>query len=156
MKMILNKFRNCIKENKGFVLVDSMVAVLILAIGLAALALLYTGGIGTMHKGNTREKVVQIAADRIEVLKALDGKDSYSALQTFVTNELNSNTNKNVTTTTDAEQFTVSGTLGEALSDAKTGRTGDDYVVPVTVTVTWKSPETQTCTLVTYVTVTGS
>ena len=35
MKMILNKFRNCIKENKGFVLVDSMVAVLILAIGLA-------------------------------------------------------------------------------------------------------------------------
>ena len=109
-----------------------------------------------MHKGNTREKAVQIAADRIEVLKAVDGKDSYSALQTFVANELNSSTHKNVTTTTDAEQFTVSGTLGEKLGDANTGRTGDDYVVPVTVTVTWKSPEVQTCTLVTYVTVTGS
>ena len=67
--MILNKFRNGIKENKGFVLVYSMVAVLILAIGLAALAFLYTNGIGTLHKSDTREKAVQIAADWAEVIK---------------------------------------------------------------------------------------
>ena len=140
-----------IEERKGFILVDAMVAVLILAIGLAALALLYTGGIGTLHKSSTREKAVQVAADRIEVIKGYAAKNSttvtYANLDNFITTDLNSNTHTNVTTTTDSETYTVEGTIGNRLE----GLTGDDFLVPVTVEVSWNSPEPQSCKLTTYI-----
>jgi Tfp pilus assembly protein PilV len=144
-----------IKERKGFILVDAMVAVLILAIGLAALALLYTGGIGTLHKSSTREKAVQVAADRIEVIKGYAAKNSatltYTNLKNFINNDLNSTTHTNVTTTTDSETYTVKGTISDKLDKLDGWLTGDDFLVPVTVEVTWNSPEPQSCKLTTYI-----
>ena len=94
-----------IEERKGFILVDAMVAVLILAIGLAALALLYTGGIGTLHKSSTREKAVQVAAERLELLKAREGITA--ALSDLQTLETDANKDANKTVTLDGETYTT-------------------------------------------------
>jgi len=145
----MNKLANWCKQNRGIVLVDALVGVLILAIGLAALALLYTNGMGTMHKSDTREKAVQIAADRIEVLKALDGKySSYSELESTVNSDLNDDEHKYVKTTTDTESFTVTAALGENLAG---GLQGDAFIIPVTVEVKWNNPDAQSCKLITYI-----
>jgi Tfp pilus assembly protein PilV len=117
-KMTLAKLRNFIKEKKGFVLVDSMVAVLILAIGLAALAFLYTNGTGTLHKSDTREKAVQIAADWVEVIKTWSASNNNSSLtmdtlQNYIRTTLPKDKSSSVTTTTDNEKFTVSAEIME-------------------------------------------
>lgn len=97
-----------LKAKQGFFLVDSMVSVLVLAIGLAALAALFTQGIAYMHKAATREKAVQVAAERLELLKTLDGK-TVAELDDMIAT-LNSN-GKNVVqpdkATTPNEKFTT-------------------------------------------------
>ena len=142
-----------IEERKGFILVDAMVAVLVLAIGLSALALLYTGGIGTLHKSNTREKAVQVAAERLELLKAKEGvTTNLSTLQTLET-DANTDTNKKVTL--DGETYTtnlVIDTKNLRNQDGATNtRDGDAYLYPVTVTVTWNNPNPGSITLTSYV-----
>jgi Tfp pilus assembly protein PilV len=160
MNMILNKFRNCIKENKGFVLVDSMVAVLILAIGLAALAFLYTNGIGTLHKSDTREKAVQIAADWAEVIKTYADTNSktltYDDLVSYVDTTLPKDKSGTVTTTTDNETFTVTAAVMDTNYTKyfkASSHSGDSRVVPVSITTTWNNPDKQESTLITYITV---
>jgi Tfp pilus assembly protein PilV len=54
--IIIKKLHNLIKKRQGFVLVDAMIAVLVLAIGLAALATVFTHGIGVMTKSTGAEK----------------------------------------------------------------------------------------------------
>ena len=71
------------KNKQGFLLVDAMIGVLVVAIGLAALAALYTYGIGVMVSADRQEKAVQIAAEKIELLKAADGH-SIANLQQLV------------------------------------------------------------------------
>jgi Tfp pilus assembly protein PilV len=67
--IIIHKLHNLIKKRQGFVLVDAMVGVLVLAIGLAALAMLFTHGIGVMTKSTAAEKAVQLASAQIEKVK---------------------------------------------------------------------------------------
>ena len=56
-------FMQQLRPNKqGFLLVDAIIGVLVVAIGLAALAALYTYGIGVMVSADRQEKAVQIAA----------------------------------------------------------------------------------------------
>ena len=55
-------------------LVDGMVAVLIVAIGLVALAFMYTQGIKTRVGGERRQAAVQIAGQGMEKLKKADSK----------------------------------------------------------------------------------
>ena len=70
-------FMQQLRTNKqGFLLVDAIIGVLVVAIGLAALAALYTYGIGVMVSADRQEKAVQIAAEKIELLKAADGHSS--------------------------------------------------------------------------------
>ena len=62
-------FMQQLRTNKqGFLLVDAIIGVLVVAIGLAALAALYTYGIGVMVSADRQEKAVQIAAEKIELL----------------------------------------------------------------------------------------
>jgi len=159
MKMILNKFRNCIKENKGFVMVDAMVAVLVLAIGLAALAYLYTNGAGISVKASTRDKAVHIAAAQIEKVKLQDKNMSYSDLANYVDGINSSTTDKEVQPNDNNESYTVKLTLGSKnLQDlGSTGLEGDQYIYPLTATVTWKNgTNTETQDITTYVTITKS
>ena len=62
-----------ITDKRGFMLVDGMVAVLIVAIGLAALAFMYTQSIKTRVGGERRQAAVQLAGQEMERLKKYDG-----------------------------------------------------------------------------------
>ena len=146
-----------LKAKQGFFLVDSMVSVLVLAIGLAALAALFTQGIAYMHKAATREKAVQVAAERLELLKTLDGK-TVAELDDMIAT-LNSN-GKNVVqpdkATTPNEKFTTNIVRSGNLTRLNTGTastiTADQYMYPVSVTVTWTSPAQESFVMSTYVT----
>ena len=145
-----------LKAKQGFVLVDSMVSVLVLAIGLAALAALFTQGIAYMHKSATREKAVQVAAERLELLKTADGK-TVAELDDMIAT-LNSN-GKNVVqpdkATTPNEKFTAnivrSGNLTRLSTGTASTITADQYVYPVSVTVAWTSPAQESFVMSTYV-----
>ena len=159
--MSLAKINKFIKNRKGFLLVDGMVAVLVVAIGLAALAYLYTNGTGLLHKSDTREKAVQIAADWAEVIKTYADTNSstltYNDLVNYVGTTLPKDKSGTVTTTTDNEKFMVTATV---MADnynqyfKTSDLSGDSRVVPVSVTVKWNNPDEQESTLITYVTVT--
>lgn len=58
----MNFIQQLRKNKQGFLLVDAIIGVLVVAIGLAALAALYTYGIGVMVSDDRQEKAVQIAA----------------------------------------------------------------------------------------------
>ena len=153
MKSIHKMFKN----KQGFFLIDSMVSVLVLAIGLVALAALFTQGINYMHKSATREKAVQVAAERLELLKTVDGK-TVAELDDMIAT-LNAN-GKNVVqpdkTTTPGEKFTTnivrSANLTQLASGTSSTITADQYVYPVSVTVTWTSPAQESFVMSTYVT----
>jgi Tfp pilus assembly protein PilV len=145
------------KNKQGFFLVDSMVSVLVLAIGLVALAGLFTQGIAYMHKAATREKAVQVAAERLELLKTMDGK-TVAELDDMI-ETLNTNGKNSVQpdkTTTPAEKFTTSIARSANLTQLTTGTAStiaaDQYVYPVQVTVTWTSPARESFVMSTYVT----
>ena len=72
MKANTSNFKN-IKSKNGFMLVDGMVAVLIVAIGLVALAFMYTQSIKTRVGGERRQAAVQLAGQEMERLKKYDG-----------------------------------------------------------------------------------
>ena len=69
-------------------LVDGLIAVLIVAIGLVALAFMYTQGIKTRVAGERRQAAVQIAGQEMERLKKYDG-GTYKALKDNVYDETN-------------------------------------------------------------------
>lgn len=60
--MPMNFIQQLRKNKQGFLLVDAIIGVLVVAIGLVALAALYTYGIGVMVSADRQEKAVQIAA----------------------------------------------------------------------------------------------
>jgi len=141
-----------IEERKGFILVDAMVAVLILAIGLAALALLYTGGIGTLHHSSVREKAIQVAAERLEILKNVDRTKSLADI-----NELIAKANANPKVTfpnDDSLVYTATITPLESSIEQANGPKGDRDIYLVTIKVTWPSsdPQGNEIDLFTYVT----
>ena len=166
--MSLAKLKKFIKNRKGFVLVDSMVAVLILAIGLAALAFLYTNGTRIFHNSNTQQKAIQVAAERLELLKVVNSTatatESKDKTRTQI-NEIISKANNNSTVSYQGETYTTQITptvltdsdslQAEALSAGGLKRNGEEFIYPVKVTVTWNANDatgTKT-TLSTYVTV---
>ena len=167
MNMILNKFRNSIKENKGFVLVDSMVAVLILAIGLAALAFLYTHGTQILHNSNTQQKAIQVAAERLELLKVVNSTATATESKDKTRSQINTiiNTaNNNSTVSYEGETYTAtikptiltdSDSLQALSTTTSVKRNGEEFIYPVSVEVTWNANDATgtKITLSTYVTV---
>ena len=93
----LSNYLKCLKNNKnGFLLIDSIVGVLVLVIGLAGLALLYTHGTNASVQSDKMQAAVQIAGQEMERLKKLDGQ-SFSEIdlkeEVLKVNKLNSDIN---------------------------------------------------------------
>ena len=129
-----------ITDRRGFMLVDGMVAVLIVAIGLVALAYMYTQGIKTRVAGERRQAAVQIAGQGMEKLKKADGK-TLSYLQGIV-DDIN-----------DDDPINVDG-LGEYMvtSAMVQGAESTTYKLEtVRVTVEWNDPQASTIVLDSYV-----
>ena len=77
-----------LRKRNGFFLIDSITAVLVLAIGLAAMAALFTYGIRYAKSASDEQKAVQIAAERVERIKvsedSTDGIAKFAGLEELV------------------------------------------------------------------------
>lgn len=139
-----------LRKRNGFFLIDSITAVLVLAIGLAAMAALFTYGIRYAKSASDEQKAVQIAAESIERIKVSEAeKASISAIEEVVTKI---NSDKTVIAD-DQVVFYRQVTISDKLESM--GGEGDDTLYLVTSKVWWpdentSNPET-TVTLYTYV-----
>ena len=140
----INQFR---KNKQGFLLVDAMIGVLVVAIGLAALAALYTYGIGVMVSADRQEKAVQIASEKIELLKAADGHSS-SDIEDLMMDNIGTDPEKAKSVEIDDIKFYFWGT-GRFLQDNNS--TGVNQLYYVKVFVKWSDPRIQTISLETYI-----
>lgn len=137
-KVVLN-FKNN-DNRRGFMLVDGMVAVLIVAIGLVALAFMYTQGIKTRVAAERRQAAVQMAGQGMEKLKKADGK-TLSYLQGIV-DDIN-----------DDDPINVDG-LGEYMVTSAMVQGAESTthkLETVRVTVEWNDPQASTIVLDSYV-----
>ena len=141
-KVVLN-FKNNDKRS-GFMLVDGMVAVLIVAIGLVALAFMYTQGINTRVAGERRQAAVQMAGQGMEKLKKADGKTE-SALQDIV-NDINDDDPIAVDV---LGEYTVRSEIVQETEPTGTNTT--QKLETVRVTVTWNDPQAAEMTLESYI-----
>ena len=131
-------------DKRGFMLVDGMVAVLIVAIGLVALAFMYTQSIKTRVGGERRQAAVQIAGQGMEKLKKADGK-TISELQDIV-DDIN-----------DDDPIPID-VLGEYIVRSEivqetepTGEKTTQKLETVRVTVTWNDPQAAEMNLDSYI-----
>ena len=133
-----------ITDKRGFMLVDGMVAVLIVAIGLVALAYMYTQGIKTRVAGERRQAAVQLAGQGMEKLKKADGK-TISELQDIV-DDINDD---------DPIPVDVLGEYivrSEIVQETKpTGEKTTQKLETVRVTVTWNDPQAAEMNLDSYI-----
>ena len=130
--------------SRGFMLVDGMVAVLIVAIGLVALAFMYTQGVNTRVAGERRQAAVQMAGQGMEKLKKADGKTE-SALQDIV-NDINDDDPIAVDV---LGEYTVRSEIVQETEPTGTNTT--QKLETVRVTVTWNDPQAAEMTLESYI-----
>ena len=151
----MNGIKQFRKNKQGFLLVDAMIGVLVVAIGLAVLAALYTYGIGVMVSADRQEKAVQIAAEKIELLKAADGhsssdikigRASCSDIREIV-EYINKEGNNIVIQ--DGIEYQISAEGGAA--SLGNSYPGDEMLYPVRVEVKWNDPKLQVMELQTYI-----
>lgn len=122
-----------------------MIGVLVVAIGLAALAALYTYGIGVMVSADRQEKAVQIAAEKIELLKAADGHSSSDIRE--IVEYINKEGNNTVIQ--DGIEYQISAEGGaKSLGNSYPG---DEILYPVRVEVKWNDQKLQVMELQTYI-----
>ena len=133
----LENFKEQITKQRGFLLVDSIVAVVVLAIGLVAIARLYMYGTDYRYRAANRQKAVQIAAEKIERLKASEATDDGITLDKLneAIDDINQDNNGTVKLT-DNETFTVKLDKATSLED-QTGVSSDAKVAVVKTTVSW-------------------
>ena len=131
-KVVLN-FKNN-DNRRGFMLVDGMVAVLIVAIGLVALAFMYTQGIKTRVAGERRQAAVQIAGQEMERLKKYEG-GTLDALKENVYDDTNGYLTQTGLGPTDYE------IRSEVLEEYKpSSDEATQKIETVRVTVSWNDP----------------
>lgn len=143
----MNGIKQFRKNKQGFLLVDAMIGVLVVAIGLAALAALYTYGIGVMVSADRQEKAVQIASEKIELLKAADGHSS-SDIEDLMMDNIGTDPEKAKSVEIDDIKFYFWGT-GRFLQDNNSTSVNQLYYVKVFVK--WSDPRIQTISLETYI-----
>ena len=143
----MNGIKQFRKNKQGFLLVDAMIGVLVVAIGLAALAALYIYGIGVMVSADRQEKAVQIASEKIELLKAADGHSS-SDIEDLMMDNIGTDPEKAKSVEIDDIKFYFWGT-GRFLQDNNS--TGVNQLYYVKVFVKWSDPRIQTISLETYI-----
>ena len=141
----MNGIKQFRKNKQGFLLVDAMIGVLVVAIGLAALAALYTYGIGVMVSADRPEKAVQIASEKIELLKAADGHSSSDIRE--IVEYINKEGNNTVTQ--DGIEYQINARGG----DGSLGNNypGESELYLVRVEVKWTDPKPQVLDLQTYI-----
>ena len=86
MRPSVRNFKS-LTDKRGFMLVDGMVAVLIVAIGLVALALTFTKATGVSIMSSDKTKATYLAKESLEYFKKYDGGTT-PVTQTMVDNDV--------------------------------------------------------------------
>lgn len=166
------RFTKIKQRQDGFLLVDSIVGVLILAIGLTALAVLYMQGTDASVKADKMQAAVQVAGQEMERLKKADGK-SLSEAQEIVgevkaasgSGNINYDDDKYVAMQgytpakadgTGQDRFEIATTLtltpvGTAEGEDGSAESGKIANYPVSVKVTWYDPNKSEYTVYGYI-----
>ncbi|MGE4588673.1 MAG: hypothetical protein AB7E34_03770 [Acidaminococcaceae bacterium] len=136
---------NSKKNKQGFMLVDALIAVLIVATGLVSLAFMYTHGIKTRVAGERRQAAVQIAGQEMERLKKYEG-GTLSALEDNVHDDTNGHLIQTGLGPTNYEVKSVIVEEYKPSSDEATQK-----IETVRVIVSWNDPIKNKITLEGYV-----
>ena len=145
MRPSVRNFKS-LTDKRGFMLVDGMVAVLIVAIGLVALAFMYTQSIKTRVGGERRQAAVQLAGQEMERLKKYDGS-SETNLDAATYNTTAKYLKVPVAGFGDYQiKSEIINEINEAKADNATQK-----IETVRVTVTWNDPQSASMVLDGYI-----
>ena len=147
MRPSVRNFKS-LTDKRVFMLVDGMVAVLIVAIGLVALAFMYTQSIKTRVGGERRQAAVQLAGQEMERLKKYDG-GTYQALKDNVYDETSEYI---IPTVTGLGDYQIRSEIIEAKEiDEKDAKNATQKIETVQVKVSWNDPVENQITLEGYI-----
>ena len=147
MRPSVRNFKS-VTDKRGFMLIDGMVAVLIVAIGLVALAFMYTQSIKTRVGGERRQAAVQIAGQEMERLKKYDG-GTKANLEAAVYNDASEYITPTVTGLGD---YQIESEIVEAKEiNEATATNATQKIETVRVTVTWNDPQSASTVLDGYI-----
>lgn len=146
---IMTFFSKLKKRERGVLLVDALIGVVILAVGLVALMQLFIYGTKNRADADLRQKAVQIAAEGIEKMKNVEAGTTVKITDyTDAADDIGTEIKL-----TDNEKFYPKVTAVQFTTDKATYK-GDSNLVLVTSTVKWPENQSNSLTLYTYVTVT--
>ena len=147
---ILFKFS---KKNKGFLMIDAIVAVVIVTVALVALSYLYTQGTKAGIMAGSSERAMEIGAQRIEFLKKGAGV-GYSADDGLAVLVTAANSDKVVKLDGDNREYLVESSANLAqVSDTDNNNYGRDKLYKIVVTVSWTDPAAESVRLESYIAV---
>jgi type IV pilus assembly protein PilV len=140
---------------KGFTLVESLVALVVLSIGMLGIAALHVEGLRSARTALTRTTAVQLAADMADRIRANRGATlEYEAAVTSADTDAKCKPAGAGCTATELAHHDKATWLG-AIENALPGGTGtidcDDTAVPATYTITVSWSEVGSDTPATYV-----
>lgn len=145
-----------LRKRNGFFLIDSITAVLVLAIGLAAMAALFTYGIRYAKSASDEQKAVQIAAERIERIKVSEDTEGIAKFVNLEELVSTINTKQPIVQLDDGNIFYVNTTILtkddtgiKGITDTTCG--GDEELQLVRTTVKWPQAQDQSLSVDTYV-----
>ena len=145
MRPSVRNFKS-LTDKRGFMLVDGMVAVLIVAIGLVALAFMYTQSIKTRVGGERRQAAVQLAGQEMERLKKYDGS-SETSLDAATYNSAS----KYLKVPVDGfGDYQIKSEIINEINEAK-AENATQKIETVRVTVTWNDPQSASMLLDGYI-----
>jgi len=145
---IMTFFSKLKKRERGVLLVDSLMGIVVLAIGLVGVLQVFTYGTQYRADASMRQKAVQIAAEGIEKMKNVEAGTTvtltdYQTEAAKITEPIK---------LTDSETFQPTVTV-EEIFNGTTNIKGDSKVLLVTSLVQWNDgKKMQEVTLNTYVT----
>ncbi len=132
----MNKLRP-FTSGPGFSTVEALVALLILVVGLLAIASYQSDLLSVGGQSKARSEAVQLAEDKLEGLRQLIQESSYTAIASNTTGESITGTNATFTRKWTVTSATHSKTVNVAVS--WTDKTGTPQVA-LTSVVTWNDP----------------
>lgn len=115
---------NIRKDSQGFMLVDALIAVLIVAIGLVAISLAFTKATGASIMSSDKTKATYLAKESLEYFKKYDGS-STPVTQTIVDQAINN-----------SDFPKVSGNFSRSISATQPGNS-NNKLIKLNVVVTW-------------------
>jgi len=146
----LLRFCKLFKKNKGFLMIDAIVAIVILAVALVALSYLYTEGTKSSIMAGSSERAMEIAAQRMEFMKKAAGV-SYSADAGLEALVAAANADKVVKVDGENREYTAECSAVQVYGDsAKYGR---NKLYRIIVNVSWTDPASENVRLESYIAV---